>query len=75
MHSVGENQEPVPLPAGIRDCHRDVITRQPRAVNTFYYSITKDVKPVVLFRKLIQNTPLSLYKSHFIKITDCVANN
>lgn len=28
----GENQEPVPLPAGIRDCHR--------AVNTFYYSIT-----------------------------------
>lgn len=72
MQPVGENQEPVPLPAGIRNCHTDMITlssgpESPGAVNTFYYSITKDMKPVVLFRQLISKHHTESV-SDFIKI-------
>lgn len=78
MRPVGEKQEPVPLPGrnpGLsqgRD-NAQAVHKDP-AVNTFYYSITKDMKPVVLFRKLISKHPIES-KSYFIKITDCVANN
>lgn len=58
---MGENQEPASPPAGIRDCHMDVITVRVsglRAVNTFYYSIKKYMKAAVLFRKLISKHPI-----------------